>query len=82
MHPAELIELIIVGGILLVILLVSLILKGKWRKVIQGLAILFLVSFGIFYFVRPDWIDIQIEKKSRLYSDAFGRTVPWGNVGI
>lgn len=63
MHPTELIELIIVGGILLVILLVSIILKGKWRKVIQGLAILFLVSFGIFYFVRPYWIDMQIEKK-------------------
>ena len=63
MHPTELIELIIVGGILLVILLVSIILKGKWRKVIQRLAILFLVSFGIFYFVRPYWIDMQIEKK-------------------
>ena len=64
MHPADLIELIMVGGILLVILLVSLILKGKWRKIIQGLAILFLVSFSIFYFVRPYWIDMQIEKKA------------------
>jgi hypothetical protein len=63
MHPIELIELMIVGGILLVILLVSLILKGKLRKIIQGLAILFLVSFGTFYFVRPYWIDMQIEKK-------------------
>ena len=63
MHPIELIELMIVGGILLVILLVSFILKGKWRKVIQGLAILFLMSFGTFYFVRPYWIDMQIEKK-------------------
>jgi hypothetical protein len=63
LHPVELIELMIVGGILLVILLVSFILKGKWRKVIQGLALLFLVSFVIFYFVRPYWIDMQIEKK-------------------
>lgn len=63
MHPVELIELMIVGGILLVILLVSFILKGKWRKIIQGLALLFLVSFVIFYFVRPYWIDMQIDKK-------------------
>ncbi|MFB5089709.1 hypothetical protein PGC35_21450 [Psychrobacillus sp. PGGUH221] len=27
------------------------------------MAILFLVSFGIFYFARPYWIDMQIEKK-------------------
>ena len=64
MHPTELIELMIVGGILLVILFVSFILKGKWRKITLGLAILFLVSFGIFYFVRPYWIDMQIEKKA------------------
>lgn len=63
MHPTELIELMIVGGILLIMLVVSFILKGKWRKIIQGLAILCLVSFGIFYFVRPYWIDMQIEKK-------------------
>lgn len=59
----EIIELMIAGGILFVILLVSFILKGKWRKIIQGLAILYLVSFGIFYIVRPYWIDFQIEKK-------------------
>lgn len=63
MHPVELLELMIVGGILLVTLLISFIWKGKWRKSIQGLALLLLVTFVIFYFVRPYWIDIQIEKK-------------------
>lgn len=63
MHPVELLELVIVCGTLLVTLLISFILKGKWRKIIQGLALLFLVSFVIFYFVRPYWIDMQIEKK-------------------
>lgn len=63
LHPIEIIELMIVGGIILVILLASFILKGKWRKIIKVLAILFLVSFGIFYYVRPYWIDMQIEKK-------------------
>ena len=63
MHPLELIELMIVGGILLVILFVSFMLRGKWRKITLRLAVLFLVSFGIFYFVRPYWIDMQIEKQ-------------------
>lgn len=63
MHPTEIIELMIVGGIFLVLLSVSFVLKGKGRKLIQGLAIFFLLSFGIFYFVRPYWIDMQIEKK-------------------
>ena len=63
MHPIELIELMIVCGILFLILLVAFILKGKWRKNVLGVALLFLVSFGILYFVRPYWIDMQIEKK-------------------
>lgn len=53
----------IVGGVLLVILFLSFLLKGKWRKIIQGLAVVYLVAFGIFYAVRPSWIDLQIENK-------------------
>lgn len=53
----------IVGGVLLVILFVSFLIKGKWRKIIQGLAVASLIAFGIFYAVRPSWIDLQIENK-------------------
>lgn len=63
MHPKELIELMIAGGILFVILFLSFILKGKSRKSIQGLAVVYLISFGIFFWVRPYWIDLQIENK-------------------
>lgn len=63
MHPIELIELMIAGGILLVILSVSFILKGKWRKIIWGLAVVYLISFSSFYMLRPYWIDLQIENK-------------------
>lgn len=63
MHPTEIIELIIVGGVLLIILFVAFLLKGKWRKIIRGLAVIYLVAFGIFYVVRPSWIDLQIENK-------------------
>ena len=63
MHAIEIIQLMIASGILVFILFISFIFKGKWRKRIQGLALLFLVSFGIIYFVRPYWTDMQIEKK-------------------
>lgn len=63
MHPVELIELLIASGILLVMLSVSFILIGKWRRIIQGLAVGYFISFSIFYVVRPYWIDLQIENK-------------------
>jgi hypothetical protein len=63
LHPIELIELMIACGILLVILSVSFVLKGKWRKVSWGLAVVYLISFSTFYMVRPYWIDLQIENK-------------------
>lgn len=63
MHPTELIELMIAGGILLVILLLSFILKRKWRKVLLGLAVIYLLSICSFYMLRPYWIDLQIENK-------------------
>lgn len=63
LHPIEFIQLMLASGILVFILFISFIFKGKRRKRIQGLALLFLVSFGIIYFVRPSWTDMQIEKK-------------------
>jgi hypothetical protein len=53
----------IVSGLFIVLLFVSVVLKGKGRKFVQGSAIFILLSFGIFYFVHPYWIDMQIEKK-------------------
>lgn len=63
MHPIALIELMIVLAILFIIVLVSFLLKGKWKKLAQRLAILYLVSFGVLTVVRPYWIDRQIEIK-------------------
>jgi hypothetical protein len=63
LHPKEVIEFMIVGGILLVILVAAFVMKGKRRKILQGLAIVYLISFSVFYVVRPFWIDLQIENK-------------------
>jgi hypothetical protein len=63
LHPKEVIELMIACGILLVILVASFVMKGKRRKILQGVAIVYLLSFSVFYVVRPFWIDLQIENK-------------------
>jgi hypothetical protein len=63
MHPKEVIEFMIAGGILLVILVASFVMKGKRRKILQGLAVVYLISFSVFYVVRPLWVDLQIENK-------------------
>jgi hypothetical protein len=63
LHPKEVIELMIACGILLVILVTSFVMKGKRRKILQGVAVVYLLSFSVFYVVRPFWIDLQIENK-------------------
>lgn len=63
MHPIEFIEIIVASGIFLAILSISLFLKGKWRKNIRVLAVVYLICFSIFYALRPYWIDLQIENK-------------------
>jgi hypothetical protein len=63
LHPEELIELMITCGIFLIILFISFVKKGNWRKIFQVLAVIYLLSFSVFYVVRPYWIDLQIENK-------------------
>jgi hypothetical protein len=63
LNPKEVIELTIAGGLLLVILVASFVMKGKRRKILQRVAVVYLLSFSVFYVVRPIWIDLQIENK-------------------
>ncbi|MCT8140283.1 hypothetical protein H1D32_22835 [Anaerobacillus sp. CMMVII] len=63
MHPSELIEIIFVGVTIAAIIVISLFLKGRWRKVGWSLAFGVLVAFAIFYTARPYWIDVQIDQK-------------------
>jgi hypothetical protein len=66
MHPTELIELIFVGFLASIIVIITLFLKGNWRKVGWALAIVVIVAYCIFFVVRPYWIDAQIDKKVAL----------------
>ncbi|GAE29796.1 hypothetical protein [Halalkalibacter hemicellulosilyticus] len=63
MHPTEVIEFIVVVGIIVVIIIISFLLKGNWRKLGQALALVVLVAYCLFFIARPNWIDSQIEKK-------------------
>ncbi|WP_223701721.1 hypothetical protein [Sutcliffiella deserti] len=63
MHPTEVIEFMVVGIIISVLIIISFILKGKWRKFGLVLAIVVFLAYTIFFIARPYWIDAQIEKK-------------------
>lgn len=63
MHPTEIMELMIVSAVVFVILVISYLIKGKWKKVGWFFAGLIVVGYCIFYFARPYWIDWQIEQK-------------------
>ena len=66
MHPTEMPGLYIVGALILVILLLSLRLEKKWKKIGWSIAGILFFGYSIFLIVRPYWIDSQIEKKVEL----------------
>ena len=63
MHPTEVIEFMVVGGVVAVIIIISFILKGNWRKFGWALALVILLAYCVLFIARPYWIDAQIEKK-------------------
>lgn len=76
MHPIEIIELMIAGGVLAVMAVASFILKNKWRSRMWGLIFIYLVGFSIFYLARPLWIDVQIENKIGYLQEHLEKTYP------
>lgn len=58
----------VVGVIIAVIIIISLILKGNWRKFGWALTsvLVVLLAYCVFYIARPYWIDSQIDKKVEL----------------
>ncbi|MGY3714253.1 hypothetical protein ACWE42_01860 [Sutcliffiella cohnii] len=63
MHPITLIEIIIASIFILLLLMVSVFLRKKWRR--NGLIItsVLLVITLAFFFIRPYWIDYQIKER-------------------
>lgn len=63
MVPRELLEMIVVGSVVGVILFVCLLCQGKWRKNFLMIAVTISVGSSLLFFVRPYYIDVQIERK-------------------
>ncbi|MDF2606737.1 MAG: hypothetical protein K0S34_932 [Bacillales bacterium] len=66
MHPSQLLEFLFVGIAIVIIILISLFLKGKYRKVFRYLAVIIFIGYSAFFVARPYWIDYQINKKVEL----------------
>ncbi|MEO4053222.1 hypothetical protein [Solibacillus sp. CAU 1738] len=90
-HPVVLIEFLLFGGMLFGLVVLSIVLTGKWRKIIHTSAIVLVIGCAILYFVRPYWVaNVQEKKKAivqihleQLYPNEVWdiRTIPYRQEG-
>ncbi|WP_078595803.1 hypothetical protein [Evansella clarkii] len=76
MRPSMYYELLLAAAIILIPLLITFFLKGRWRK--NGvLAIFFTVAAVIIFFIgRPYWVDYQISERTELLEEYLIDTYP------
>ncbi|WP_078551578.1 hypothetical protein [Bacillus alkalicellulosilyticus] len=79
MHPTEWIELVTVGVSILVVVLISILLKGRKKKICWTIAVLILVSYSVFFVARPYMIDFTIAKKVELLEPYLEQQYPHEN---
>ncbi|WP_214754502.1 hypothetical protein [Exiguobacterium sp. s16] len=62
MHPLDIFEWMTAIGILLLIVATSFLFRGKWRRAMRVLAVAYVITYGVFYLVRPYWMNHQIDR--------------------
>ncbi|HHY74569.1 MAG TPA: hypothetical protein GX497_15360 [Bacillus bacterium] len=76
MHPTEIIELLTISAMITITVIITIFLKGSWRKIGWSLVFSILVAYCIFFVARPYWIDTQIDKKVNLLSSYLEQRYP------
>lgn len=76
MHPTELIEFMVVGVVIAVIIIISFILKGNWRKFGLIFTFVLLLAYCIFFIARLYWIDAQIVRKVEMLEPYLEKQYP------
>lgn len=68
MHPSQVIELMMVAGIVITAFIIVWFIPKRWRRV--GLLIATCITLAIlaFFFIRPLWYDHQAEKSTEKLS--------------
>lgn len=92
MHPLELIDLLVVFAIVIVLALLSFQFHGKWRRRIRVATVCCVLAYGIFYAVRPYWVNQQVQEekivleaylKDRYPTETITvRSIPYGENGF
>lgn len=92
MHPLELIDLLVVFAIVVVLALLSFQFHGKWRRRIRIVTVCCVLAYGIFYAVRPYWVNHQVQEekivleaylKNRYPTETITvRSIPYGKDGF
>lgn len=64
MHPETIIELIVAALIVLILFGSTIFVPIKFRKMVRRLAFTGTLAIGLFFLVRPLWIDIKLDNKT------------------
>ncbi|WP_214708215.1 MULTISPECIES: hypothetical protein [unclassified Exiguobacterium] len=57
MHPIELIEHLMAAVMVMLIFAASYVFRGKWRTMIRLLAVICIITYAVFYAIRPSLIE-------------------------
>jgi hypothetical protein len=76
MHPITVIELICAGVIVLLLLGVTILVPKKLRKIGLTLTAAVVLSMGLFFAVRPLWIDYRVGIKTEQLNQYLAEKYP------
>ncbi|WP_404283993.1 hypothetical protein [Exiguobacterium aurantiacum] len=60
MHPIELIEHLMAAVMVMLIFAASYVFRGKWRTMIRLLTVICIITYAVFYAIRPSLIEGRV----------------------
>lgn len=76
MHPTELIEYLLVAVVVFLIFATSYVFHGKWRTMIRLLAVLCILTYAVFYAIRPSLIESRLAADVVILEDELEERYP------
>lgn len=76
MHPIELIEHLMAAVMVMLIFAGSYVFRGKWRTMIRLLAVICIITYTVFYAIRPSLIEGRVAADVVILEDELEERYP------